>query len=190
MVWGGGQGNIFPAEIVDSITETYDLSWTHGQKIRAIDPAFGSSKFAIIGLEYVNGIIYVKTAEQFDRPSPAAMLDHIKADTTPYAVNLVDGAHPGLIKDMQASGLATNGIVFSKTLSQMTVNTANAIKQKLVRVHPMFEELINQWKAVEFNDKGHPDKKKLSFDLGDCSLMGIDYILNGSGGYEIFPVNS
>ena len=34
-----------------------------------------------------------------------------------------------------------------------------------------------------------PDKKKLSFDLGDGSLMGIDYILNSSGSYEIFPVN-
>lgn len=188
LVWGGGEGNIFPAELVDLITEKYDLSWQHGQKIRAIDPAFGTSKFAIIGLEYINGIIYVKKAEQFARPSPSAMLEYLKADTTPYAITLVDSAHPGLVTDLQNYNIPTKAVPFNKTLSQMTVNTANTIKQKTIRVHPMFEELINQWKAVEFNEKGHPDKKKLTFDLGDASLMGVDYIVGSSGSYEILPL--
>ena len=45
-------------------------------------------------------------------------------------------------------------------------------KEKRVRFHPdICSDLTAQLKSVEMNEKGHPDKKKLNFDLGDCYQM-------------------
>ena len=57
----------------------------------------------------------------------------------------------------------------------MTVNAAQSVKERTVRIHPAFSDLINQLKAVEFNERGHPNKKKLSFDLGDAFMMALHH---------------
>ena len=59
-----------------------------------------------------------------------------------------------------------------------TDNTQNApmkVQDDLVRIHPAFSDLINQLVSIEYNDKGRPDKKKLTFDLGDAFIMGLNY---------------
>ena len=51
--------------------------------------------------------------------------------------------------------------------------------EKRVRFHPdICQDLTAQLKSVETNDKGHPDKKKLNFDLGDCFQMMANYFKN------------
>ena len=46
--YGVGAGDIFPSDMVDEITENYDLSLIGGNKLIAVDPAYGSSNFAIL----------------------------------------------------------------------------------------------------------------------------------------------
>lgn len=186
LIWGGGQGNIFHWKLVDAITEEYDLKLGGGPKGLYYDPAFGTSKFAILGLEKINGVIYVKEALQFDRPSPAAMVD-LLVQKAPFYNNRVkgDASQPGLIKDLQLRKVPAREVSFNKELSNMTIKASQAVKDKLVRIHPVFHDLISQLKAVDFNEKGHPDKKKLTFDLGDTFLMGIDDMLQYGDGSHI-----
>jgi hypothetical protein len=184
LTWGGGQGNIFHWKLVDEITSEYDLKLGKGPRGLYYDPAFGKSKFAILGLEKIDKIIYVKEALQFDRPSPEAMLDLI-VQKAPLYNNRVkgDSAFPGMITDLQLRKVPAQAVPFNKELSNMTFKASQAVKDKKVRIHPMFHDLISQLKAVDFNEKGHPDKKKLTFDLGDTFLMGVDDLLNFDTGH-------
>lgn len=171
--YGLGVGNIFPNLLLEKCKREYDLSLKDGEKVLAIDPAFGSSKFAIVGAEKLDGIMYIKEAVQFDRPSPSAMLDLIKKMSNNYEEIVVDSAHPGIITDLEQAQFLVESIPFNKELSEMTVNAAQLVKEEKVTIHPAFSDLMNQLKAVEFNERGHPDKKKLSFDLGDAFFMAV-----------------
>lgn len=179
--YGYGVGNIFPYKFVDACTTEYDLVLQGGNSVLAVDPAFGSSKFGIVGVEELDEILYVKEARQYDRPSPTAMLDIVAELGKQYQVVLVDSAHPGILRDLQAIGINAEQINFGKELSAMTTLAARAIKERSVRIHSGFTELAYQLRAVEFDERGHPDKKKLrEFDLGDSLLMAIYYLKGGS----------
>jgi len=60
-------------------------------------------------------------------------------------------------------------------LTEMTTNAMTQVQNKEVRIHPSFSSLLSQLKSIEFNDRGNPDKKKLTFDIGDSFLMGLFY---------------
>ena len=175
--YGHGIGNIFPYQLLNKITEEYELTIGDGQKLLTVDPAFGSSRFAIAGFEKIKDMVYIKEAVQFDRPSPSAMLDLVarKAKDFDYLV-LVDSAHPGLIRDLREKGVNALEVNFRQELSNMTTESATAIKELRVRIHPIYRELLSQLKAVKYNDKGHPNKKELNFDLGDCFMMGCNQL--------------
>jgi hypothetical protein len=176
--YGLGIGNIFPNTLLEKCKIEYDLSLKDGEKVLAVDPAYGSSKFAMVGVEKINGIIYVKEALQFDRPSPSAMLDLVKRMAKNYEQVVIDSAHPGIVTDLERAQIDVDSISFNKELSEMTVTAAQRVKERKVRIHPAFSDLMNQLKAVEFNDRGHPNKKKLSFDLGDAFFMAVHYLEN------------
>ena len=53
---------------------------------------------------------------------------------------------------------------------------SQAVKEKRVRIHRSMTTLPAQLKAVSFNARGHPDKTKLNFDLGDTFLMGVNHL--------------
>ena len=55
----------------------------------------------------------------------------------------------------------------------MTLNASRAVAELNVRIHPTFSDLIADLQAVRYNQKGHPDKSLISFDLGDAFLMGM-----------------
>lgn len=174
--YGYGTGNIFPYQLVDACIEEYDLAiQDRAASVLAVDPAFGSSKFALVGMEEADEILSVKEASQYDRPSPSAMLEVVSALAKKYETVLVDSAHPGLIRDLQERGLSAEAVNFRTELSGMTMIAAQKVKERKVRIHPAFEDLHYQLKAVVFNDKGHPDKDKLSFDLGDAFMTAVHY---------------
>jgi hypothetical protein len=68
------------------------------------------------------------------------------------------------------------------------MKSARAVKEQKVRIHPAFKDLLAQLRSAEFNEKGHPDKKKLSFDLGDCFMMGVSEF--GAGNITIIDLGS
>jgi len=169
--YGTNEGNIFPNMLVDAITENYDLTVKNGQKILAIDPAYSSSSFAIIGGEKIDGIVYVKLCEVFEMASPIAMTERIILLAETYTEVLVDSAGTGLINDLNLKNITTTKIVFAKLLNDMTINASRMVKEKTVKIHPAFTDLIADLKSVRYNSKGHPDKSKINFDLGDAFLM-------------------
>jgi hypothetical protein len=177
-----GTGNIFSTYMVDLCIQHYDLTMGPGEKILAVDPAFGSSKFGVLGLENINNIWYVKEAKQFDRPSTSVMIDLIAGimRRDGYYSCYVDSAHPGLIQDWSnGSSDGSRGPIvvfpvnFRESLDTMVPDAVKAVKEQRVRIHPAFTDLITQLKMVQYNEHGHPDKKKVSFDLGDCLLMAL-----------------
>jgi len=185
-MYGVGRGNIFP--FVDICVEQYDLKMSNGDKGLYADPAYGSSMFGLVGFEKLDGILYVKEATEYERPSPTAMVDIVKTKAQLYFDNYVkvDSAHPGFIKDLRLKNVAASEIVFGRKVIKgetdetnkmnqrqlMTIQSATTVKDRMVRIHPEFKELIAQLKAIRFDDKGGPEKKVLTFDLGDAFMMG------------------
>lgn len=180
--YGIGHGNLYPYELVNALEERYDLAYKNGSRVRTIDPAFGgsegASRFAILESEKIDGIIYPKYCMQIHRASPTAITDQIVDRDKKYPMpTLVDAAHSGLIRDLQYRGVNAVEVVFSKELSNMTMEGTQTVKEKRVRFHPdICQDLTAQLKAVEANDKGHPDKKKLRFDLGDTFQMACNFL--------------
>lgn len=174
--YGSGTGNIFPSDLLDKCEQEYDLTLRGGTKVLAVDPAYSEngSKFGIVGLEMIDGIIYVKEALQFSSASPSAMQDLVAQKAKEYGNRVfIDSAHPGLIRDLREEHhINAQPIKFNEKLSEMTMKTARAVKELRVRIHPTFKDLIAQLRSAEYNSKGHPDKKKMTFDLGDAFMMG------------------
>lgn len=181
--YGYGIGDIFPYNLVNACIEEYDLTLAEGERVFIADPAYGSSKFGTMGLVKKNGIIYVKEAQEYDRPSPEAMTNILTEKGKIYKRVIIDSAHPGLIRDLVDKGINATPVVFGEKvdpkntlLSKMTIEAAQAVAEQRIRIHPVFKDLIAQLMAVKFNEKGHPDKTELNFDLGDCFLMGTNFL--------------
>jgi len=184
--YGYGVGDIFQG--LDDVIEEYDVATYDGKKALSADPAFGNnakaSKFGTCGGEELGGIVYVKEARQYSRASPSAMLDVLEELAHSYNNTCkIDQAHSGFIRDLNDRGIYSTPVNFGKQMmptesankqslrSLMTVNAAQMVKTKRVRIHPMFKDLIAQLRAAKFDDKGGVDKKELSFDIGDAFIM-------------------
>lgn len=184
--YGVGVGDIFPSLSIDQITEDYDLTLKDGPKLITVDPAYGSSNFAIMGFEQLDNIIYIKDSIEEARPSPNTMMEKLISLSKKYnnCLMIVDSAHPGLIRDLQDRGINVQSFKFGamaednnqSIISKMTFESSQAVQEKRVKIHRIFQTLISQLKAVSFNSKGHPDKTKLNFDSGDCFLIGINHL--------------
>jgi len=186
--YGIGIGNIWPYEILIDCVEDYDLTLREGFKVLGVDPAYGSSQFAIVGAEVRDGIIYITDAMQFNRPSPAEMTQLLIEHAPKYNKNVVvDSAHPGLITDLERAGINASPVMFNKELSDMTMRAAENAKKRRVRIHPAFKSLIQQLRSAKYNEKGHPDKKEMSLDLTDAFLMACYYCEIGDMSYCYMP---
>lgn len=177
--WGFGSGDIFDQNALDEISkEPYDLASVSNCPILAVDPGYGSSKFAIVGAEQRNGIVYILKAEQFARPSQSDMISTVKSivETYHYRTIVIDSNNPGFIAEFRNAKSKS----FRERGQIMTDNAAANISKKEIRIHPQFVELIRQLRAVQKNEKGTPDKKRLSYDLGDCLHMIIDEMAGNS----------
>lgn len=182
--YGFGEGNIFP--FVDICVEEYDLELKGGNKGLYCDPAFGGSQFGSVGFEKLDGILYVKEAKQYDRPSPTDMIEKMVLVAKDYDNHVkVDAAHPGFIKDLRNRGVGASAMTFGMKIDSenpetnkfsqaniMTTKASKMVKTRKVLIHPIFKDLIAQLRSVKYDDKGKPDKTELTFDLGDPFLMG------------------
>lgn len=182
--YGHGEGNIFPYQFVDACTGQYDLSPGENLKVLAVDPAYGSSKFAIVAAEKIGDVIYIKEAAEYDRPVPSAMVERVIEMAKSYYTVVVDNSNPGLISELSEHGIDVVGVSFKTDLSKMTMVSSRMVRESKVRIHHAFEELIAQLKSVKLNKRGHPDKELLNFDLGDAFLMAVSQI-DAGGWYWI-----
>ncbi len=169
--YGTGEGNIFPSELVDLCTWKYDVTSFGKGGIIAVDPAYGSSKFAIVAGKKNGDDIVITEAKEYDRPSPSVMVDVIVEMSKNYEKVTVDNSDPGLISELARHNVNVSGISFREDLSNMTMYAASCIKERHVVIHQQFKKLRDQLMSVKYNDRGHPDKKLLTFDQGDAFLM-------------------
>lgn len=179
-----GDGNIFDYRLLDLCTQDYPLQMGDGRKVLAVDPAFGKSKFGILGAERIGDKIFIRVARQFERPSPAVMIDIITRlfHEGKYSICLVDGSQTGTITDL-SERIRTEKVNFGEKLSEMTWSAIRVVNEQKVVIHSTFTELLNQLKMATFNDKGHPDKTKgNSLDILDCFIMAMDELAGGRSG--------
>ena len=93
-------GNVFSTLSIENATKIEynpDNINPNAKKSVGIDPGFGSSKFAIVISQYVNGKIQVIHAEEYERPNFTAMINMIwqLKQKCGYISNIyVDAANP------------------------------------------------------------------------------------------------
>ena len=181
--YGYGLGDIF--EGIDDVIEEYNLDIIGGRSGCYGDPAFGSSNFGVLGAEVRDDMIYVIEANEFPRPSPSAMLDVMEDMAHRFNDNCkIDSAHPGFIRDLEERGIPALPVNFGLQIrdhesanvqslrSKMTINAAQLVKNRKVRIHPSHTKLISQMRAARFDKKGGIDKEELNADVLDCFIMG------------------
>jgi hypothetical protein len=68
-----------------------------------IDPAWGSSAFGIVVTQWVDGIVQILYAEEYQRPDYNEMLSTVYGLMSKYDVDkvYVDGANPAFIKSLK-----------------------------------------------------------------------------------------
>lgn len=189
-VWGHGAGNIFNSNTVDLISkEFYPLGDIRGfPNVLAIDPAYGqvrnktSSKFAGVGMWKENNEYYVRSWFELEEPSDDEALDRIHKELDEYGYNnlIVDGHWTGIINTFRKrGGLHSYGVNYNQYGIKMIDDSAQAVNDMRLHLHPTQEEIRNQLKAVRRGDNGLPNKKLSRFDAGDCISQAI-YHFEGS----------
>lgn len=171
--YGFGIGNIFPYELLQIVIKEYDLNRTGGYSEAFVDAGYGSSLFATMEIEKrQDQCCYILSADEIERADPTFMAERVAVMAKRNNMLNIDGSNAGLDTSLKNRGVFANKINFNENLGAMTLQGPEWVKAKKIYIHPIFKDLIHQLTAVEFDSKGHPDKKKLlTFDLGDCFLM-------------------
>ena len=169
--YGQTEGNIFSYDQLNKCILTYDIAGYGNRGIIAVDPGYGTSKFAIVAGKKNGDDILITEAREFDRPSVSAMVEVIVKMAQNYERVVVDDSDPGLIQDLINRNLTVFKGSFRRDLSKMISTASDHVEKRKVIIHPQFGNLISQLRMVRFNDRGHPDKTLLSFDLGDAFLL-------------------
>ena len=168
-------------------------------KCISVDPAFGgSSKFAIIVSQFMDGRIQILYADEFDRPEPHDMeqlvLDlaykyRLFEGTTQNGQIIVDGANVSLIKSLKHKlneyvhyekekpedyqFKRVRPVNFSTTHIQMLTNMQQLISKGYVAIDERFEELLDQLRVAQCDASFRLIKKPLSLDLVDALRMNF-----------------
>lgn len=172
-------------------------------KCIGIDPAYGgSSKFAYVACQYVDGRIQVIAADEFERPEPRDMekysLDLIRQlrlfqDQSQNGQILVDGANVSFIKFLKHKlNENTNyedddpkdykykrvrPINFGTTHRVLLTNMQELVSKGYVAIDQRYEDLLNQMRIAKVDANYGLIKKPLSLDLIDAfrlSLYGFE----------------
>ena len=197
--WGAGDDTIFDQRVIDEISERKYRILNPGMydSVLGVDPAYGrgvsktGSRFGLLGMYRRNGILYTSYERELHQISEsegrAAILHAMKAG---YQKVAVDGAWPGLIKDLKRAGLtvktvnvavAQSGVEAVQVLGDEEAKYEEGMKMidvfegvvsnKRLRIHPDHKVLIRQMRAIQRNERGLPNKKITRFDVGDAACM-------------------
>jgi len=168
-------------------------------KCISVDPAWGgSSKFAIIVSQFMDGRIHIMHAEEFERPDPFEMERLVLDLTHKYGLFegthqngqiIIDGANVNFIKSMKHM-LNENvhyenekpedhiykrvrPVNFGTMHRQMLTNMQQLVSKGYVAIDERFEDLINQLRIAQCDANYNLIKKPLSLDLVDALRMNL-----------------
>jgi hypothetical protein len=107
----GKIGNVFHTKDIEAAIEkgrkynpdNFNPSYYFTSVSMGIDPAYGSSAFGIVVTQWVDGIVQILYAEEYDRPDYNEMLSVVYELMIKYNVDKVyiDGANPSFIKSLK-----------------------------------------------------------------------------------------
>jgi hypothetical protein len=190
--FGYGIGNVFLPEHIDRAIELgveqikyfnkdYNPS---SSRALSIDPGFGSSKFAMVITELINGIIVVVYAKAFERPDYQEAIDVAFNLMREYKINkvFVDGSNRAVwttLKNTIGESIHDNdqiyesdmivpanfGVEHRKMLSDLQLLFSN----EMVAVPPQFDDLILDLRTARTSADGKVEKTATAqLDLFDC----------------------
>jgi hypothetical protein len=170
-------GNVFSQlsiEIAQKIQYNPENINPNAKKSIGIDPGFGSSKFARVITQYVDGKIQVIHAEEYDRPNFAAMIDTIwqLKQKCGYVSNVyVDAANPEVWESLKREfGEPFNQQYISDKIAECKKYNLHIEDRMIVVPVPFSTEGAHmlqhsKWLMEETEEGGQG---------GNCSLIAID----------------
>jgi Terminase RNaseH-like domain len=106
----GKIGNSFNTQSIDAAIQKGEKHnpdnfnpYYFGSRSMGVDPAYGSSNFAVCVTEWVDGVVNVLYAEEFARPDYNEMLSRVYELMSKYQVDktYIDAANPSFIKSLK-----------------------------------------------------------------------------------------
>jgi hypothetical protein len=205
----GKIGNVFNPSVIEKGIEkgrTYDPSKPNqfAPMSLGIDPAFGSSKFALVLTQLVNAKIEVLYAEEFERPDFNEMISkcvHIIKNYSMHWVNkvYVDAANPAIITALKAAlaeridyeqmiselkfghndgyidlWMRVVPVPFSTEGKQMLGNAKLLMEMGKIAIHPKFTKLITALRTATATEN-MLDKNFPYNDLFDALRLSVKY---------------
>jgi len=192
LAYGYGIGNVFLPDHIDRSIELGSEQIKYFNKdynpassrALSIDPGFGSSKFAMVITELINGIIIVVYAKAFEKPDYQEAIDVAFNLMREYKINkvFVDGSNRAVwttLKNTIGESIHDNdeiyesdmivpvnfGVEHKKMLSDLQLLFSN----NMVAVPPQFEDLILDLRTARTSAEGKVEKTAAAqLDLFDC----------------------
>lgn len=172
--WVTGKGNMFGKVITGDGETSQDGS----QVIMAIDPSFGSSKFAFLLLQKKqDGIVYPIYELELERTNWTDSYSQILALIKTYNVKKIicDSAHPAPIDQLRKDGHLVQVFNFRQEGQVAVANMVKMVNDGKCIIPKNFKGLLLQVNNAMIGDNGLPDKKFMNYDLLDCLAMGLNH---------------
>jgi hypothetical protein len=195
LAYGYGIGNVFLPDHIDRAIElgaeqikyfSKDYNPSSSRAL-SIDPGFGSSKFAMVITELINGMIVVVYAKAFEKPDYQEAIDVAFNLMREYKINkvFVDGSNRAVwttLKNTIGESIHDNDEIYE---SDMIVPVSFGIEHKrmlsdlqllfsnqMVAVPPQFEDLILDLRIARTSAEGKVEKTaSAQLDLFDCMRL-------------------
>jgi hypothetical protein len=192
----GGIGNVFHTKDIDAAIEKgklYDLTTSnaYSQKCMGIDPAYGSSSFGIVVVQFVDGQLRIMHAEEYKRPDFNEMLQKVWDLLVKYSVQKVmtDGANPSFIKSLKIQWgerpdyenvkkehyqyMKVEPVSFAKEHKAMLGHCKLLLEQGYIAINPLFDRLITSLRTA-VAEENILDKESSSYlDIFDAFRLAL-----------------
>jgi hypothetical protein len=194
----GGIGNVFHTKDIDAAIEKgklYDpsASNTYSQKCMGIDPAYGSSSFGIVVVQFVDGRLQVLHAEEYKRPDFNEMLERVWDLLVKHSVEkvMIDGANPSFIKSLKINlgerpdyenekkelykYMKVVPVYFAKEHKAMLGHCKLLLEQGYIAINPVFDKLIISLRTG-VAEENIMDKESTSYaDIFDAFRLALKH---------------
>ncbi len=173
-----GTGDVFRPDDVDACVEPYDLApRAEFEKEIGVDTGFGSSMFAVCGIEDRGDALYVIAAEEYERPN---FHDMSVAITNLYVQDgytgaACDASNMPFIQELDQLGVYCKPVSFGSELPSMITSTQLMLEKRRVRISPRFKTLLWQLKNARWAKGGRKVDKsgKSSMDSLDAFMVAL-----------------
>jgi hypothetical protein len=192
----GGIGNVFHTKDIDAAIEKgklYDPTTSNAcsQKCMGIDPAYGSSSFGIVVVQFVDGQLQIMHAEEYKRPDFNEMLQKVWDLLVKYLVQkvMIDGANPSFIKSLKIHWgerpdyenvqkelykyMKVEPVSFAKEHKAMLGHCKLLLEQGYIAINPLFDRLITSLRTA-VAEENILDKESTSYsDIFDAFRLAL-----------------